>query len=58
MDVNVFARHVITLAYQALHTTYPEWYEGVTFNAHLANYLRQMKRQTTTEGQKHMSELL
>jgi hypothetical protein len=42
MDVNLFARHVITLAFQSLHPTYPEWYEGVTFNAHLANHLRQM----------------
>jgi hypothetical protein len=42
MDVNLFAQHVITLAFRALHTTYPEWYEGLTFNAHLANYLRRM----------------
>ena len=42
MDVNLFAQHVITLAFQSLHTSYPEWYEGLTFNAHLANYLRQM----------------
>ena len=48
MDVHVFAEHVIPLAYQSLHTLYPEWYDGVTFNAHLANYLRQisMKRRT------------
>ena len=43
MDVNVFAQHVITLAYNSLHATYPEWYDGLTFNAHLANYLRQMR---------------
>jgi len=43
MDVNLFARHVITLAFQSLHTLYPEWYDGLTFNAHLANYLRQMR---------------
>jgi len=43
MDVNLFARHVITLAYQSLHKANPEWYEGLTFNAHLANYLRQMR---------------
>ncbi len=42
MDVNQFAQHVIAIAYQSLHTTYPEWYEGLTFNAHLANHLRQM----------------
>ena len=44
MDVNQFAQHVITLAFQSLHTTYPEWYEGMTFNAHLANYLRQVNK--------------
>jgi hypothetical protein len=43
MDVNVFAQHVITLAYKSLHAMYPEWYEGLTFNAHLANYLRQIR---------------
>jgi hypothetical protein len=43
MDVNLFAKHVITLAFQALHPVYPQWYEGTTFNAHLANYLRQMR---------------
>ncbi|HLZ63987.1 MAG TPA: hypothetical protein VKR06_44230 [Ktedonosporobacter sp.] len=43
MDANAFAQHVITSAFNSLHTTYPEWYEGVTFNAHLANYLRRMR---------------
>ncbi len=43
MDVNLFAKHVITIAFQALHPVYPQWYEGTTFNAHLANYLRQMR---------------
>jgi len=43
MDVNLFAQHVIALAFQSLHSVYPEWYEGLTFNAHLANYLRQMR---------------
>jgi len=46
MDVNAFTHHVISVAFQSLHTTYPEWYEGVTFNAHLANYLRQRKKST------------
>ncbi|HEV2581054.1 MAG TPA: hypothetical protein VGT44_09395 [Ktedonobacteraceae bacterium] len=46
MDVSGFAQHVITLAYQSLHPTHPEWYDGVTFNAHLANYLRQMRHET------------
>ena len=51
MDVQMFAQHVIPLAFQSLHTIYPEWYDGVTFNAHLANYLRQigMKRRTMTK---------
>ena len=46
MDEQQFAEHVITLAFQTLHPIYPEWYDGLTFNAHLANYLRQinMKR--------------
>jgi hypothetical protein len=44
MDVNVFTHYVITTAFQSLHVTYPDWYEGITFNAHLANYLRQVKK--------------
>jgi hypothetical protein len=48
MEVDLFAQHVITLAFQSLHTTYPEWYEGLTFNAHLANYLRQMNKKRRT----------
>ncbi len=43
MDVNLFAQHVIALAYTSLHAMYPEWYDGLTFNAHLANYLRQIR---------------
>ena len=43
MDVDLFAQHVITVAYQYFHATFPEWYDGYTFNAHLANYLRQMR---------------
>jgi hypothetical protein len=43
MDLNLFAQHVITLAYESLHTMYPEWYDGLTFNAHLANYLRHIR---------------
>jgi hypothetical protein len=41
MDVKQFAQHIIPLAFQALHPTYPEWHEGLVFSAHLANYLRQ-----------------
>lgn len=53
MDVKLFAQHVIPLAFQSLHTIYPEWYDGMTFNAHLANHLRQMrmKRRTMTREQ-------
>jgi hypothetical protein len=43
MDLNLFAQHVIVLAYRSLHSVYPEWYDGLTFNAHLANYLRQIR---------------
>ena len=43
MDANLFAQHVITLAFRSLHAIYPEWYEGLTFNAHLANCLRQLR---------------
>lgn len=42
MDVKQFAHHVITLAFHALHAAHPEWGDGSTFNAHLANYLRQI----------------
>lgn len=44
MDANQFSKHVITLAFQSLHPLYPEWYEGLTFNAHLANYLRRIRQ--------------
>jgi hypothetical protein len=54
MDVSAFARHVITFAYQWLHPTHPEWYDGVTFNAHLANYLRRMRDETASRGQRAM----
>lgn len=48
MDINGFTHYVISVAFQALHLTYPDWYEGITFNAHLANYLRQMKKRTAS----------
>jgi len=53
MDEQQFAQFVITLAFQSLHPIYPEWYDGLTFNAHLANYLRQIntKRRTVTSKQ-------
>jgi hypothetical protein len=43
MDVKQFAQHVIAIAFQSLHATYPEWGDGSTFNAHLANHLRSMR---------------
>ena len=54
MDEQQFAQYVITIAFQSLHPFYPEWYDGLTFNAHLANYLRQLnaKRRTVTLKQK------
>ncbi len=52
MDVAAFARHVITLAYRSLHPAHPEWYDGVTFNAHLANYLRRRRDETASRGQR------
>lgn len=52
MDVSAFAHHVITLAYQWLHPTHPEWYDGVTFNAHLANYLRRRRHETASRDQR------
>jgi hypothetical protein len=54
MDEQQFAQYVIIIAFQALHPIYPEWYDGLTFNAHLANYLRQInaKRRTVTLKQK------
>ena len=43
MDVDLFAQHVITSAYSFFHASYPEWYDGFVFNAHLANHLRRMR---------------
>lgn len=51
MDANLFARHIITFAFEVLHPLYPEWHEGVVFNAHLANYLRRIKEKTANQGQ-------
>jgi len=53
---------VITFAYPSLHPTHPEWYDGVTFNAHLANYLRRIREETARQAQratqKYRSKLL
>ena len=43
MSVQQFVQHVIALAFQSLHATHPEWGDGSTFNAHLANHLRWMR---------------
>ncbi len=40
MDVKFFVQYVLPLAFQSLHMLHPEWDEGATFNAHLANHLR------------------
>ena len=42
MNLKIFIQYVIPIAFESLHTTYPEWGEGSTFNAHLANHLRLM----------------
>lgn len=42
MDVKQFTQHVIGLAFHSLHAAHPEWGDGSTFNAHLANHLRQI----------------
>jgi hypothetical protein len=52
MDVHLFAQHVITFAYKSLHPTHPEWYDGMTFNAHLANYLRRIRDETANHDQR------
>ena len=46
MSMQLFVQLILPLAYQSLHKDHPEWAEGATFNAHLANYLRSigMKR--------------
>jgi hypothetical protein len=51
MTLQQFAQHVIALAFQALHTTHPEWGDGSTFNAHLANHLRWMRMNRRKDGQ-------
>ena len=51
MDTHAFALHVITFAYASLHPTHPDWSDGLTFNAHLANYLRRMRAETATSDQ-------
>ncbi len=40
MSMPLFVQHVLPLAYESLHILHPEWGEGATFNAHLANHLR------------------
>ena len=45
MDIQNFASLVLPLAFEALHSTHPEWGEEGTFHAHLANYLRRMHKE-------------
>jgi len=40
MAMPFFAQHILPLAFESLHTLHPDWGEGATFNAHLANSLR------------------
>jgi hypothetical protein len=52
MKLEVFIEHVLPLAFQSLHVMHPEWGEGATFNAHLANHLRSIgmrQREMTRE---------
>ena len=58
MDMHAFTQHIITLAFQALHPRYPEWDEGMIFNAHLANYLRQIKSERPREAEEKHSRAL
>jgi hypothetical protein len=44
MDTLQFLQCVIPLAFRSLHGTHPEWGEGMLFQAHLANYLRQQEQ--------------
>ena len=44
MDVPFFVQYVLPLAWQALHEAHPEWGDGPTFNAHLANHFRWIRR--------------
>ena len=42
MSMPLFVQHVLPLAFESLHILHPEWGEGATFNAHLANHLRSL----------------
>jgi len=46
MSMPLFVQHVLPLAFESLHVLHPEWGEGATFNAHLANHLRRARHQT------------
>jgi hypothetical protein len=52
MNLELFIEHVLPLAFQSLHMMHPEWGEGATFNAHLANHLRTigMRQKGMTKG--------
>ena len=40
MPMPLFVQYVLPLAFESLHALHPEWGEGATFNAYLANQLR------------------
>lgn len=46
MDVDHVLQQVISVAFQSLHATHPEWGDGMIFYAQLANYVRQYEQKT------------
>lgn len=50
MDIKSFVETVLPLAFQALHLAHPEWSEGETFHAHLANHLRWIRKEAARVG--------
>ena len=46
MDLKSFAAVVLPLAFSALHSLHPEWGEAEIFHAHLADYLRRVRRES------------
>jgi hypothetical protein len=46
MNLESFVAIVLPLAFNALHWLHPEWGEEGTFHAHLADYLRRVRRES------------
>jgi hypothetical protein len=44
MNLQSFVAIVLPLAFNALHSLHPEWGEEGTFHAHLADYLRRVRK--------------